>query len=130
MFFPTLSHFFVRPRPWNRLIVAYCSYRPLQQTITWYRVHSTGGQAYYYSLMTGQSRFILEDVTFFCSPVWWILYHVIHVIVCCKKTIAVHCRKVIGLIYKRPKRYLDFLFPARLQVKVLIIFIFSFHIKV
>ena len=40
------------------------------------------------SSLTGQSRFVLEAVTFFCVPVWRILYHVI---VCCKRPILLFC---------------------------------------
>ena len=37
------------------------------------------------SSLTGQTRFVLKAVAFFCPPVWWILYHLI---VCCKRPIT------------------------------------------
>ena len=42
------------------------------------------------SSLTGESRFVLEAVTFFCVPVWRILYHVI---VCCKRPITTYYLK-------------------------------------
>ena len=70
----------------------------LQQTITWYKIRHTGGQAHYYS-RTGtlkQKAVTLDwlrslcfnvpvrEYQWACPPVWRILYHVI---VCCKRPI-------------------------------------------
>ena len=80
---------------------AECGIGLLQQTITWYKIHHTGGHAHFYSCTgTLKQRPVKLDwlsslycnvwtcvgIIMTCTPAWRILYHVI---VCCIRPIKI-----------------------------------------